>query len=114
MLTQAPATLAIMRRALRQAEQPMSYRRIVDGSSGTPYSWNMEVHLPQQQEAQLRALASQTGRGTDDLVREAVSQLLAYNEWFQTQVQIGIDQVARGEFIDEEEMDARVERLLRS
>lgn len=74
----------------------------------------MEVHLPQQQEAQLTALAAQTGRGTDELLQEAVAQLLAYNEWFQQQVQIGIDQIARGEFVEEEEMDARVERMLRS
>ena len=47
------------------------------------------------------------------LVQEAVAQMLAYNEWFQAQVQIGIEQIARGEFIEEEEMDARVERMLR-
>jgi len=29
-------------------------------------------------------------------------------------VQIGIDQIARGEFIEEEEMDARVRRMLDS
>jgi hypothetical protein len=29
-------------------------------------------------------------------------------------VQIGIDQFNRGEFIEEEEMDARVERMLQS
>jgi len=73
----------------------------------------MEVHLPQQQEAQLNALAAQTGRRTDELVQEAVAQLLAYNQWFQSQVQIGVDQIARGEFIEEEEMDARVQRMLR-
>jgi len=73
----------------------------------------MEVHLPQQQEAQLNALAAQTDRRNDELVQEAVAQLLAYNQWFQSQVQIGIDQIARGEFIEEEEMDARVERMLR-
>jgi predicted transcriptional regulator len=74
----------------------------------------MEVHLPEQQEAQLNALAAQTGRGTDELVQEAVAQLLTHNEWFGAQVQIGIDQIARGEFLEEEEMDARVERMLRS
>ena len=73
----------------------------------------MEVHLPQQQEARLNDLAAQTGRGTDDLMQEAVAKLLAYNEWFQAQVRIGIDQIARGEFIEEEAMDARVERMLR-
>ena len=37
---------------------------------------------------------------------------LSYEEWFQQQVQIGVDQIARGEFLEEEEMDARVERML--
>jgi predicted transcriptional regulator len=66
----------------------------------------MEVHLPQDQET----------RDTDDLVQEAVARLLAHNEWFKRQVQVGLDQIARGEFgneeKDEEEMDARVERML--
>jgi predicted transcriptional regulator len=74
----------------------------------------IEVHLSQHQEAQLNELANITGRGTDDLVQEAVARLLAYNEWFQSEVQVGIDQIERGEFIEEEEMDARVERMLRS
>jgi predicted transcriptional regulator len=73
----------------------------------------MEV-LPQAQEVQLNELAVQTGRGTDDLVQEAVAQLLAQNEWFKQQVQIGVDQMARGEWIEEAEMDARVSRMLRS
>ncbi len=72
----------------------------------------MEVHLPQSQEAQLKDLSAQTGRGTDDFVQEAVARLLAHSDWFKAQVQIGIDQIARGEFIEEEEMNARVERML--
>ena len=71
----------------------------------------MEVRLPQNQETQLSELSAKTGRGTDDLVREAVARLLAHNEWFAQQVRVGLDQIARGEFIEEEEMDARVERL---
>jgi predicted transcriptional regulator len=74
----------------------------------------MEVHLLQNQEAQLNDLAAQTGRGTDELMQEAVAKLLAHNEWFKAQVQIGMDQIARGEFLEEEEMDARVERMLQS
>ena len=50
----------------------------------------------------------------DELVQEAVARLLADNEWFKQQVQVGIDQIARGEFIEEDEMDARLERMLRS
>jgi predicted transcriptional regulator len=72
----------------------------------------MEVHLPRQQELQLNDLAAQTGRRTDELVQEAVARLLAHNEWFKEQVQLGIDQIARGEFIEEDGMDARVERML--
>lgn len=71
----------------------------------------MEVHLPEHQEAQLNELAASTGRGIDQLVQEAVAWMLARTEWLQKQVQISIDQIARGEFI-EEEMDARVERTL--
>ena len=74
----------------------------------------MEIHLPQHQEAQLNELAVKTGRGTDELVQEAVAKLLSHNDWFKQQVQIGVDQIARGEFIEEEEMDARVERILQS
>ena len=78
------------------------------------YTVGMEVHLPDTQESQLNELSARTGRGTDELVQEAVARLLAHNEWFKAQVQVGIDQIERGEFIDEEEMDARVERLLQS
>ena len=73
----------------------------------------MEVHLPQYQQSQLSTLAAETGRGIDDIVEEAVARMLAYDEWFRAQVQIGIDQIARGEFIEEAEMDERVERMLR-
>jgi predicted transcriptional regulator len=69
--------------------------------------------MPGNQESQLNDLAMKAGRDTDDLAQEAVARSLADNEWFMDQVQIGIDQIARGEFIEEEEMDARVERMLR-
>jgi predicted transcriptional regulator len=72
----------------------------------------MEVHITPDQEAQLSDLAAMTGRGTDDLVREAVECFLVYDQWFKEQVRIGIDQLDRGEFVEEEEMDARVERML--
>jgi predicted transcriptional regulator len=72
----------------------------------------MEVNLPQSQEVQLNELAAKTGRGTDDLVREAVARMLAHADSVRQQVQIGVDQIARGEFIEESEMDARVERML--
>jgi predicted transcriptional regulator len=74
----------------------------------------MEVQLPQHQEARLNDLAARTGRTPDDLIREAVARLLDQDEWFKEQVQVAMDQIARGEFIEEEEMDACVERMLQS
>ena len=73
----------------------------------------MDVHLPDSQEARLNELAARTGRGTDELVQEAVARLLAHTERFKQQVQVGIDQFSRGEFIEEDEMDARVARMLK-
>ena len=46
--------------------------------------------------------------------REALARLLAQENWFDAQVQLGIDQIARGEFLEEEEMDARVARMMRA
>ena len=72
----------------------------------------MELHLQEHQAAELAVLASRTGRTTDDLVQEAVDRLLAQEAWFDSQVQVAIDQIARGEFLTEDEMDARVARML--
>jgi predicted transcriptional regulator len=85
---------------------------VLDTRQPQPYPEAMDVHLPDSQEARLNELAARTGRGTDELVQEAVARLLAHNERFKQQVQIGIDQIGRGEFIEEDEMDARVERML--
>ena len=74
----------------------------------------MNVNLSQEQESELNALAARTGRATEEIVEEAIAKLLAEKEWFRAQVQIGIDQIARGEFLDEAEMDERVARMLRS
>ena len=72
----------------------------------------MDLQLPERQTAELASLASRTGRSATDLVVEAVDRLLADEKWFDAQVQLGIEQIARGEFLEEEEMDARVARMI--
>ena len=74
----------------------------------------MEIQLPERQQLSLAALAVQTGRSTNELLTEAVDRLLAHEEWFAAQVQIGIDQIASGEFLEEDEMDARVQEMLKA
>jgi predicted transcriptional regulator len=72
----------------------------------------MEVHLTQDQLEQLNKLASSTGRGADELVREAIDNLLAYNEWFRKEVEIGLAQVRQGELVEDEEVRARINRIV--
>ena len=78
-----------------------------------PIIVGMEVHLSPKQESQLNELATTTGRGTDELVQEAVERLLAYNNSFKEQVQVGLDQVKRGEFVEDEEVRGRIDRMFR-
>lgn len=68
----------------------------------------MDLQIPERQAAGLASLSTRTGRSTSELAVEAVDRLLAEENWFDSQVQLGIDQIARGEFIEEDEMDARV------
>ena len=74
----------------------------------------MEIELLPHQVAELTEIAAQTGRGTDELVRQAVDEMISENEWLRQQAEIGIEQVERGDFVEEEEMAMRVERMLRS
>jgi predicted transcriptional regulator len=73
----------------------------------------MNLELPEHQAAALASLSSRTGRSASELALEAVDRLLAQENWFDGQVQLGIDQIARGEFLEEEEMDVRVARMTR-
>jgi predicted transcriptional regulator len=74
----------------------------------------MEVHFTPEQEAQLSEIASHAGTDTERLVKAAVERLLEQDARFRAAVREGIAQADRGEFIEEEEMDARIERMLNS
>jgi predicted transcriptional regulator len=74
----------------------------------------MEVHFTPEQEAQLSQIASRAGTDTERLVKDAVLRLLEQDARFRAAVREGIAQADRGEFIEEEEMDARIERMLNS
>jgi predicted transcriptional regulator len=74
----------------------------------------MNLELPERMATELASLATRTGRRADELVAEAVDRLLAQENWFDEQVQLGIDQIARGEFLEEEEMEPRVARRMRA
>jgi predicted transcriptional regulator len=74
----------------------------------------MELHFTPEQEKQLAQIASQEGTDAERLVREAALRLLADDARFRAAVRNGIAQADRGEFIEEAEMDALLEQMLRS
>ena len=59
-------------------------------------------------------MASQAGTEAERLVKDAALRLLEEDARFRAAVREGIAQADRGEFIEEEEMDARLEQMLRS
>jgi predicted transcriptional regulator len=74
----------------------------------------MELHFTPEQEAQLTQIATQKGTDAEQLVRDAALRLLAEDARFRSLVREGIAQADRGEFVEEAEMDARLEQMLRS
>jgi predicted transcriptional regulator len=74
----------------------------------------MVLHLTPEQEAVLQRAASQVGKPVEELLAEAAVSLLREKESFLSAVDRGLAAAERGEFIEEEEMDARVEKMLRS
>jgi predicted transcriptional regulator len=74
----------------------------------------MEVHFTAEQEAQLARMATKSGTDAPHLVKDAALRLIEEDARFRAAVREGIAQADRGEFIEEEEMDARFEQMLRS
>ena len=74
----------------------------------------MEIPFTVEQEAQLARIATKSGIDAPRLVKEAALRLLNEEARFLAAVREGIAQADRGEFIEEEEMDARLEQMLRS
>lgn len=74
----------------------------------------MDLRFTPEQEARLVDIASRTGRNADELVREAVSQLLTEDTRFLEAVEKGFASLERGEFVAHEEVGRRIERIFRS
>lgn len=64
----------------------------------------MELNLTPETEAKLNELALRTHRGTDELLEEAVENLVSYNKWFEEQVQEGLGAIERGDVVCNEEV----------
>jgi predicted transcriptional regulator len=71
----------------------------------------MEVHLSPEQQAQI---ASKAGTAPERLVTNVVARYLNEEARFLEAVEKGTSAAGRGEFISEEEMDARLEAMFKA
>lgn len=93
----------------------MFQRGVIASRLVFPYSVAMEVHFTPEQEAQLAQIATDAGTDAERLVKDAALRLLQHEDTrFRAAVREGIAQADCGEFIDEAEMDSRLEQILRS
>jgi predicted transcriptional regulator len=74
----------------------------------------MEVHFTPEQQAQLAQSATTAGTNPERLVTDVVVRYLDEKALVLEAVEKGIAAAERGEFIEEEEMDARLERMFQS
>lgn len=74
----------------------------------------MNVNFTPEQEAQLSSIATSEGTDAERLVKEAALRLLERDVRFRAAVREGLAQADRREFIEEEEMNLRLEQMMRS
>jgi predicted transcriptional regulator len=74
----------------------------------------MEVHLTPEQQTQLAQLATKAGTKPERLAANVVARYLNEEARFLAAVEKGIAAAERGEFIEEEEMDARLEAMFKA
>lgn len=70
----------------------------------------MEIHLTPELEEQLRFVAISAHKDAEELVREVLTQMLGEKTRLILRVEQARASYARGEFLEEEEMDALIAR----
>jgi predicted transcriptional regulator len=71
----------------------------------------MEVHFSPEQQAKLTQIAAKAGTAPERLVENVVARYLEEEARFLAAVEKGIAAAERGEFVEEEEMDARLKAM---
>jgi len=74
----------------------------------------MEVHLTPEQQTQLAQIAVRAGTNPERLATTVVARYLDEEARFIAAVKKGLAAAERGEFIEEEEMDARLEAMFKA
>ncbi len=72
----------------------------------------MEIQLTAEPEALLSQVASNAGKPVGQLLTECAAYVLRENDRFLAEVEEGLTAAECGNFIEEDEMDARMEAML--
>ncbi|HEY6253973.1 MAG TPA: hypothetical protein VI685_28795 [Candidatus Angelobacter sp.] len=74
----------------------------------------MEIHFKPELEHKLKQIASQSGRQAGQIVEELVETYFEHDQWFRQEVGKGLAQLDRGEFLEHDEVMARIDQMFRS
>ncbi len=74
----------------------------------------MELHLTTETEAKLSQIAQRTQRSTQEVLEEAVNNLIAYNEWLEHKVRRSLAEAEQGHVVCDDEVLAWIEQQERS
>jgi predicted transcriptional regulator len=74
----------------------------------------MNISFTAEQQAQLAEIAARSGTDPERLVASVVERYLGAEERFLSAVEKGLAAAERGEFIEEDEMNARLEAMFRA
>lgn len=72
----------------------------------------MEVTLSADLQAKLTRIARDRGTDAEAVAREAIEQLVDYDDWFVREVEKGLTQIERGETLSHEEVGTPTEGLV--
>jgi len=73
----------------------------------------MDVPLQPEKEAQLAQIAAKKGLKTNELVQQVLSRYLEDDTRFIEAVNLGLAAADRGEFVEHDEVGARIQKILR-
>jgi predicted transcriptional regulator len=72
----------------------------------------MEITFAPELQARLNRIASETGKGPDEVVRELVASYLDHDEWFRQEVAKGLASLDRGKFVSHDDVRRQMDRIL--
>ena len=74
----------------------------------------MEISFAPELEARLNRIASETGKGPDEVVRELLASYLDHDEWFRQEVAKGLASLDRDKFVSHSDVRRQMDRILGS